>query len=133
MKRIFVIGLLFLALLAARVFFINGSTNIISYITLINSISFIIVIASILEETFSNIKNEIQRKSIALQLKKNEIKEAKTKKNYLYLINLCMLIGLSFTSEKYNDCLSITTIAISLLDKEIETVFSHIIKKWSNI
>lgn len=133
MKRIFVIITLFLALLASRIFFINESKNIISYITLINSISFIIVIISIIEEAFNKVKSIINNKTISLQLKKNEIRDAKNKKNILYLINLIILIGIFLSSEKYNDSLSITTIAISLLDKEIETIFSNMIKKWSNI
>lgn len=133
MKRTFVIISLFLALLSSRIFFINGPDNIIPYITLINSISFIIVIGSIIEETFSKIKGMIKDKNIASQLKSNEIRDARSKKNILYLINFVMLIGIFLSSEKYNDSLAIITIAISLLDKEIETVFSNIIKKWSNI
>lgn len=133
MKRTFIIIPLFLALLTSRLFFINGPDNIIPYITLINSISFIIVIGSIIEETFSRIKNLIKDKNIAPQLKNNEIRDARSKKNILYLVNFVMLIGIFLSSEKYNDSLAIITIAISLLDKEIETVFSKIIKKWSNI
>lgn len=133
MKRTFVIIPLFLALLSSRIFFINGPDNVIPYITLINSISFIIVIGSIIEETFSKIKEMIKAKNIAYQLKNNEIRDARSKKNILYLINFVMLIGIFLSSEKYNDSLAIITIAISLLDKEIETVFSNIIKKWSNI
>ena len=80
MKRIFVIITLFLALLASRIFFINESKNIISYITLINSISFIIVIISIIEEAFNKVKSIINNKTISLQLKKMKLEMPRTKR-----------------------------------------------------
>lgn len=133
MKRTFIIFSLFLALLATRLFFINGDNNITPYITLINSISFIIVIISIIEDTFSKIRNEINEKDVAPQIKLNETKDASNKKNILYTVNLIMLIGILLSSAEYNDALSIITIAISLLNEEIGIIVSKIIKKWSNI
>lgn len=133
MKRSIIIILLFGLLLISRLFFISGTENIISYITIINSISFIIVTISIIEKTFNLIKKEIQDKNIPSQIKNNEVKDVRIKKNILYLINLIVLIGILLSSEIYNDALSIFTIALSLLDEEISIIFEKIIKKWSKI
>lgn len=133
MKRSIIIILLFGLLLISRLFFISGTENIISYITIINSISFIIVTISIIEKTFNLIKKEIQDKNIPSQIKNNEVKDVRIKKNILYLINLIVLIGILLSSEIYNDALSIFTIALSLLDEEISIIIEKIIKKWSKI
>lgn len=68
-----------------------------------------------------------------MQIKHNELKDARNKKNIIYIINFIILIGIPLSSEIYNDALSIITIAISLLDKEIGTIVSKTIKKWSNV
>lgn len=133
MKRSIIILLLFGLLLISRLFFISGTQDIILYITLINSISFIIVTISIIEKTFNSIKKEIHSKNIPSQIKNNEIKDVRKKKNILYLINLIVLIGIILSSEKYNDALSIFTIALSLLDEETSGVFEKIIKKWCKV
>lgn len=50
MKRTLIIASLFLLLLFTRLFLIENDKNIVIYITLINTISLIIVIISILEK-----------------------------------------------------------------------------------
>lgn len=133
MKRTLIIASLFLLLLFTRLFLIENDKNIVIYITLINTISLIIVIISILEKTYISIKKEVNKKQIPSDLKKNQIKDAKYKKNLFYIINIGVLVGILFSSEKYNDALSIFTIGVSLLDHEICSVLKIIVKRWCRI
>lgn len=133
MKRSVAIISLFAILIISRLFFISKSIDIIPYITLINSISFIIVIISIIEDSYNSIRIEIANRDIPEQLKRNSIKDVKSKKLFLYLVNLLTLIGIVLSSEIYNDVLSILTIGISLLDEEIGWLFNKILRKWCKI
>ena len=133
MKRTYIITFLFLILLITRCFFIDKSENIILYITLINSISFIIVVISIIEEMTRSIKVEVNNRSIPSQLKGNQIKEVKKKTFILSLCSLAVFFGTIISSEIYNDILSIVTVGISLLDNEISTLLKKIVKRWCKI
>lgn len=133
MKRTFIILLLFLTLLASRLFFIDNTNNITVYITLINSISLIIVIVSAIEYTYNILKEEINNRPIANELKKRYIKDIIEKSIILCYCSLLVLISLRFSSEKFNDSLSIITIGISLLDSEISYLFKKILKKWCRL
>lgn len=133
MKRTLIILLLFITLLASRLFFIDDTNNITVYITLINSISLIIVIASAIEYTYNILKEEINNRPIANELKKRYIKDIIEKSIILCYCSLLVLICLRFSSEKFNDALSIITIGISLLDSEISYLFKKILKKWCRL
>ena len=130
MKRTFIISLLFITLLASRLFFIDDTNNVTVYITLINSISLIIVIVSAIEYTYNILKEEINNRPIANELKKRYIKDIIEKSIILCFCSLLVLISLKFSSEKFNDALSIITVGISLLDSEISHLFKKILKKW---
>lgn len=133
MKRSSIIILLFLALLSSRLFFIDNTQKIILYITLINSIALIIVFISAIEYTYSTLKTEINNRIIGIELKKRYIRDIKFKSIILCLICFIILISLKFSSEKFNDSLSIITIGISLLDTELSSLLKKILKKWCKL
>lgn len=133
MKRSVIIISLFLTLLLTRLFLINESKNVTLYITFINSISLIIVYVSIIEDTFISLKNIINQREVPLQIKNNMIKDVKFKKNITYLFILLLFIGIKLSSDTYNDAISIFTIAISLLDKEVSSAFLKLIRKWCRL
>lgn len=133
MKRSVIIISLFLTLLLTRLFLINESKNVTLYITFINSISLIIVYVSIIEATFISLKNIINQREVPLQIKNNMIKDVKFKKNITYLFILLLFIGIKLSSDTYNDAISIFTIAISLLDKEVSSAFLKLIRKWCRL
>lgn len=133
MKRLVTLISLFGILLVVRLFFIRESNNIILYITLINSISLIIVIVSTIEQAFESIKKEVGKRRSPEQIKKIAINDVKSKKNILYIINLVVLVGIIFSSELYNDALSIFTIGASLLDTEISNLFKKLLGKWCKL
>lgn len=133
MKRTYIIIFLFLILLLCRCFFIGKSEHITLYITLINSISFIIVKISIIEKSIKILKEEINSRAIPSQLKRNQIKDVNKTKILLYIFSLVAFFGLLFSSDVYNDVLSIFTIGISLLDNEIAIVLAKIVKRWCQI
>ncbi len=133
MKRSSIILLLFLALLSSRLFFIDNTKNIILYITLINSIALIIVIISAVEYTYNSLKNQINSRNIAYEIKKRYLRDIKSKSIILCFASFIVLISLKFSSEIFNDSLSIITIGISLLDTEISSLFEKILKKWCRL
>lgn len=133
MKRSFTIILLFSILLVSRLFFIDKSENVILYITLINNISLIIVLISIIEDAYILLEKDINNRNISFQIKKRYIKDIKLKKNMLYFFTLFIFIDILFSCEKYNDALSIFTIGTSLLDSEISSIYKKILRKWCKL
>lgn len=133
MKRSYIIILLFLALLSSRLFFIDDTKNIILYITLINSIALIIVIISSVEYTYNTLKDEINGRNIANEIKRRYIRDIKSKSVILCFASFTALVSLKFSSETFNDSLSIITIGISLLDTELSSLFEKLLKKWCKL
>ena len=133
MKRSFIIILLFSILLVSRLFFIDKSENITLYITLINNISLVIVLISIIEETYLLLEKEIKNRELSPQLKSRYVKDVKFRKNILYFISLLIFIDILYSCEKYNDALSIFTIGVSLLDSEISSIYEKILRKWCKL